>query len=281
MSVKGIGFAADTHVNSIFGLMPPGFVNSAGVEVPLNYGQKWLWECWMKLADWFTECGIVALVFVGDVVDGNQEAQRGTEKVMAQLKDARDAAVMALSAMLSRLAVGLPFYMIQGTEYHDAKAGECADEVADKLKAVRYPGLGTGRRSRDMMDLEVDGVLLNVSHGISASSGFYRATALDREGIWSALAGKEGKARKADCLVRAHVHNFCHLEHASKHIVTTPGFQLQTRHMRKNSVYRMVPDLGGIIAWVDGEAKKKHEDPIRVSKKLFDLPEPPVARLVL
>ena len=41
------------------------------------------------------------------------------------------------------------------------------------------------------------GVGINFSHGISVSSGFYRATAHDREGVWAALVGQAGKVPQA------------------------------------------------------------------------------------
>jgi len=159
------------------------------------------------------------------------------------------------------------------TEYHDERAGQSADAVAEALHFQKYSGAGTGRYSREVLDLDVDGVILNFSHGIGTSSGLYRTTAVDREAVWSALSGKDGKALRADCLVRSHAHYYTHIEHASKHAFITPCFQLQTRFMRRGSVYRMLPDIGAAMIHVDGEAKKRGDDPIRVSKKLFPLPK--------
>jgi hypothetical protein len=122
------------------------------------------------------------------------------------------------------------------------------------------------------LDLEVDGIILNFLHAISVSQGLYRATALDREGVWSAIAGKEGKAPKADVVVRSHVHYFDHLEYPTKHILVTPCWQLQTRYMRKHSAYRMIPDIGAVILELDPDAKRAREDPITVRKILYPLP---------
>jgi hypothetical protein len=168
----------------------------------------------------------------------------------------------------------IPWYAVQGTEYHDAKAARELEVVAHNLGCKRYGtlGQGSGVWSREFLDLSVDGVVINAAHHVSVAGGFYRATGIDREAQWSAIAGKEGKIPKADCLVRSHCHFFCHVEHASKHAVITPCWQMQTRFMRKNSVYRMLPDIGGLLIWIDGEQKQKGEDPIRIQKILYALP---------
>ncbi len=212
-----------------------------------------------------------AIVVNGDMIDGEQGAQRGTELCLPILKDQGEAAAICLETM--RDIVGnVPFYGVQGTEFHDSKGGQAADAVAERLNMVAYKGYGTGKRSREILDLDVDGAIINFLHGISVSSGLYRATAPDREALWSALSGKEGKAERADCIVRSHAHYFVHLEHPTKHAVITPCFELQTRYMRKNSAYRMMPDIGAVVIWVDGEVKKLKGDPIRVVKRLFPLP---------
>jgi len=80
-------------------------------------------------------------------------------------------------------------------------------------------------------------------------------------------------------LIRSHVHNFQHAEHASKQGVITPCWQLQTSFMRKNSTYRMLPDVGGIFIEIDGEQKKKGRPPCRILKELYPLPPVRVASL--
>lgn len=268
---------SDLHCGSIFGLLPSGFENSEGKEVGLNAGQAYLLECWKHMLSTVKREKLDAIIVNGDAIDGLQHAQRGTELALPLLFDQRGAAIDLLRP-LSKLA---PMYFVQGTEYHDCKAGASCEAVAEDLHAVRYSGPGTGKFSKEVLDLDVDGVVLNFAHGISVATGFYRATPLDREGIWSALAGKDGKMPKADCVVRAHAHNFVHVEHASKHIVQMPCWELQTRYMRKNSVYRMVPDIGYLVIEVDSGAKRDGQDPIRVRKQLYSLPKVPIAKLAL
>ena len=270
-----VAVVSDLHCGSIFGLLPPGFMRSDGGEATLNAGQQYLHECWQHAVKTIQATQPDAVVVNGDVIDGLQHAQRGTELSLPLLFDQRGAAIELLKP-LAKLA---PIYFVQGTEYHDCKAGASCESVAEDLHAVRYPGPGTGKFSKEVLDLEIDGTIINFAHGISVASGFYRATPVDREGVWSALSGKEGKVPRADCVVRSHAHYYVRVEHESKHILITPCWQLQTRYMRKHSVYRMQPSIGCVLLTVSPGEKRAGGDPIHVEKRLYPLPKLPTAKL--
>ena len=272
---KAVLVVSDLHCGSIFGMLPPNFVGSTDVMIDQNPLQRYLWKCWADLCKKVNNIPeIVAVVVNGDVVDGTQGAQRGVELNLPIIQDQVLAAEGCLQTLKSSLDPKVDWYAVQGTEYHDARAGQLLDDVARRLGCKKYGSLaaGSGIYSREFLDLEIDGVVMNFAHGISVAGGFYRATAVDREGIWSALAGKEGKLPKADAVIRSHCHFFVHVEHASKHVAITPCWEMQTRYMRKNSVYRMLPDLGAMLVWFDGDLKKCKEDPIVIRKILYDLP---------
>jgi hypothetical protein len=169
--------------------------------------------------------------------------------------------------------------VIAGTAYHTSPAAREEEVIAQALKAVTYRGAGTGRYVRQALDLDVDGVLLNFAHAIGVTTGSYRATAIDKESMFATLAGREGKATKCDGIIRSHVHSFTHVELPHKHALTTPCWQLQTEFCRKKSQYRMLPDVGGVVLWIDGAAKKVGEDGIRVEKIMYPLPAPTVTKL--
>lgn len=271
MSKTNILVVGDTHVGSLYGILPDKFIGSDDREVTLNPGQRHLWNCWDHLCGEVSKIKIDAIVHNGDMVDGHQRAQGGTELSLPIWADQTEAAIILMRKLLS--AAGKPaFYQIQGTEYHDEKGGTAAEDVARALGATSYNGLGTGKYSRDCLDLDIDGVVLDFCHHIQGAGGLYRGTPTDREGVFSALAGKDGKAPKADAVFRSHLHYFVHTEHASKHIAIVPCWQLQTRFMRKLSRYKMIPDIGAILVTVDPEAKKNGEDPISIRKFLYPLP---------
>lgn len=270
-SSKSLLIVSDLHCGSIYGLLPPDMITSDGRSVPPNPGQQYLWECWQVVCELAASRGVDAVIVNGDVVDGRQRAQRGSELCLPLVEDQARAAEQAL-LYLRKYLPAAKWYFVQGTEYHDATAGREVEVVARALGAVSYHGVGSGRYSREVLDLDVDGVIVNCAHHISVSSGLYRATAPDREALWSALAGKTGKMPRADLLVRSHAHYFVHVEHESKHIVITPCWQLQTRYMRRHSVYRMLPSIGAIVVYVEPEAKRIGYDPVRIEKVLFPLP---------
>jgi len=273
---KRIGALSDLHCGSIFGLLPPKFVTSDDREVKPNAGQKYLWRCWEDAAE---SIGILdALIINGDAIDGHQRIQMGTELCLPLLADQTEAAVASLEYFISKTKPKRIF-MTAGTEYHEGCAAREAEVIAERIKASKYQGPGSGRYVREILDLEVDGIILNFQHGIGTGSGLYRATAPDREGIWSALAGKAGKSPKADCVIRSHNHAYILVEHPSKSIVVTPCWQLQTRFMRKNSAYRMLPDIGYILITVDAGKKRRGYDPCQVDKKIYPLPEPRLTHL--
>jgi len=220
-----------------------------------------------------------ALIVNGDSIDGEQRKNHGTELCFNRLEDQTECAVSCLKYLIDTAKIP-KIYIVSGTAYHDSPAGREAENIAQRIGAEQYQGLGAGRYCRDMLDLDVDGVILNVQHGIPTSGALYRGVAPDREALWSALAGKEGKAAKADCIVRSHVHTFTEIVHPTKHGLVTGCWQLQTSYMRKSSAYRFIPDIGYAIINIDGEAKKCQQDPISIFKKLYPLPTPKVTKLI-
>lgn len=271
--MKTIVVVSDLHCGSVFGLQPPPEMLELSDDrsVNLNAGQKYLWECWKDFCDRMGKLKPDVVIFNGDMIDGEGRKNRGVECSLPMLADQCEAARVCIEYLLKKCGKP-PIYFTAGTEYHVGAAAREEEDVARSLGATLYRGLGTGRYVKEVLDLEVDGVILNFAHHGGTAGGFYRATMADREGIWSALAGKEGKSPKADHVGRAHAHCFVHLEHPSKHITYGPCWQLQTRFMRHGSVYRMIPDIGGYVILVDGAAKRAGGDPITVQKVMYSLP---------
>ena len=269
---KGVLVVSDLHVGSIYGMLPPDYEAEDGTRVGQNPGQRYLWDCWLHLCETVKKMNIVAVVINGDLIDGGQHMQKGTELCLPRLGDQAEASACVLRPLRKNTAQS-KWYAVKGTEYHDSKGGEKADHVAEKLNCERYKGAGPGRFAREVLDLSVDGTIINFSHGISVSGGLYRATAADREGVWSALAGKDGKLPKAHVVVRSHAHYFVRVEHESKHILITPCWELQTSYMRKNSVYRMLPTIGAVILWIDQTATDRGMDPMHLQKIIYALPK--------
>lgn len=226
---------------------------------------------------WATKSRLDAIIVVGDVVEGKQFKSHGSELCLPLIADQEQASIKILEPLVGSAKCKL--FVVKGTFYHDDELGRSVDNVAQALGATAYEGMGTGLHAKEVLDLDIQGVVIDVSHGISVSGGLYRAVAIDREALWSAIAGKMGKAPKADILVRGHAHYFVHVEHPTKHALILPAWQVQTSYMRKNSRYRMIPDLGAVVLNIDPEAKKRGDDPCYVQKRIYDLPAQKLTRL--
>ena len=276
---KCVLVVSDLHCGSVFGLLPPNFETSSGAHLAQNASQRYLWECWMDMVEWAARMPVVALIVNGDMIDGRQDKQHGSELALPLPGDQGQAAIQALTVLRKRLPLSHKLFILQGTEYHDGLAGKEADTVAQLLGATQYRGLGTGRYTREVLDLDIDGVAINFAHHVGTTMGMYRGTAIDKESLFATLAAREGKHIRCDALIRAHAHHFVHEELPHKHGVIGPCWQLQTRFMRKKSVYRMIPDIGWVALWVDPAAKKAGMDPIRVEKRIYSLPPATCTRL--
>jgi hypothetical protein len=279
MSKKGV-VVSDLHAGSIYGILPPDFVTYEGVPCTPNIGQEYLWDCF---TDFCQRVGVFKPDFViinGDMIDGKQHRNDGAELKLPDWRDQRLAAQAAL-LYLQGYAPGAKWYFTQGTPYHVGNFGDAEENIAEALGAEKYHSVGTGRLCREVLWLEVEGVILEAAHHIAVAAGFYRLTPLDREAQWSAISAKDASkgVPKSDLLIRSHVHTYSYGEHASKQIVTTPCWQLQTRYMRKQSVHRMHPDIGGIFITVDGEAKARGNAPCLIQKELYKLPAVPITSL--
>lgn len=278
--MKKLCIVSDHQCGSLFGTLPPGFITAEGVEKILNPGQKYLWECWIDFCERTKEFKPDAIFYNGDAIDGRQRKQEGTELSLNLVSDQVRAAVQTLK-VLKKAAPNAKWYFTRGTAYHVGNAGQDEEEVALQLGAERYPSVGTGVYVREVLWLNIEGVIVEAAHHIGVSQGFYRLTQFDKEMQWSAMAAKDDTKGipKADLLIRSHVHNFQHAEHASKQGLVTPCWQLQTPFMRKNSTYRMLPDIGGVFIEVDGSAKKRGKPPCRILKELYPLPPVEIAKL--
>lgn len=269
--MKKILVTGDLHCGSVYGLLPPSFERQ-DKKGRGYYGRTYLWQKWLDMAK--ATSGADVVIVNGDLTDGRQQLQQQTEMNLADTSEQVSACIECLKQL--RPKKDAKWFFIKGSEYHDLRGCPTVEAIANAFHAVQptpRDNVGVGVYSWDVLDLEVEpNVIINVQHGTGVASGFYRSTPYDREGIFSALAGKEGKMPKADCVVRSHAHIFLHLEHASKHIIAVPAWQLQTTFMRKNSCYRMIPDLGTVVIYADSKEKSAGRDPIRLEKHLYPLP---------
>lgn len=257
---------SDTHNGSFYGLLPPKFVTFEGVEKIINVGQEYLWECWLDFCNQVEDFEPHFVIANGDLVDGPQRKNQGSELSLSSWKDQRDAAIKTLKVLRS-VTRKAKWYFTQGTPYHVGHFGEAEEDIAEAMGATAYPSVGSGKLCREVLTLEVEpGFILQAAHHIGFAS-VYTTTPLEKERQASRVAG-----RAVNLQVRSHVHNYTEVFKGNCRTVTSPCWQLQTRYARKNSVDRLLPDIGGLFVEVD---KGKS----RVWPELYDIPDVEIAKL--
>jgi hypothetical protein len=272
----------DIHVGSMYGMLPPDFISTDGSEKPQNPAQRYLWECWVDMKQKAAKFAIDSVIVNGDVIEGKQAKQKASELTLVAPNDQESAAVFLLRDLRNWLEKNtgreVPFYIVQGTEYHEGRGAEELESIAARVRGANINSNFSGRHSKEVLDLDIDGVILNFAHHLGGGAGFTRSGNLDAEALWCQITASKGQSVPADLIVRSHLHYYMHVEHTSRHAVLCPCWQIQTRFARHRSAYKLMPDIGALIIHVNPEAKRRGLDPIAFTKLLYKLPTPKVSK---
>lgn len=267
MTEKRVVVVSDTHNGSFYGLLPPEFITYEGVPKLQNAGQEFLWECWLHFVNCVEEFSPHAVILNGDIIDGPQRKQHGAELSLPDARDQRRAAIATLKVLRS-VTRKAKWYATQGTPYHVGHFGDAEEDIAEAMGCTPYPSVGAGNLCREVLRLDVDGVILEAAHHIGFAP-VNRSMPLERElrAAW---------AEPADLMIRSHVHYHKMVDNRA---VTTPCWQLQTRFGRKSSVHHVKPSIGGTYIRIDPSAKKRGHTPCQVDWELYQTPALPVVKL--
>lgn len=230
-----VGIIADLHCGSKWGLLDPD-----DAQHKQNVGQRYLWACWLQLAEDFAPLDLLAIN--ADVIDGSEPKSQGTGILTADTSEQAEIAYRCLRAFVN---ICKPAVIVRtgGTSYHEGFNG--ALKLLDKSL-----GITVGRVAEDMNPLNVeleDGHVLNIKHHPEGSSALYTGTVQDRELLWATLVEATKGIPEADIIVRSHLHHYSRFDTARKAHILTPCFQLQSGHAQKQRYYRFRPDIGGVI----------------------------------
>ena len=177
------------------------------------------------------------------------------------------------------LSTSTKTYMVDGfashnTDYHVGTVGQDEEAIAVAVHAEHYKGTGAGQRIHEVLNLEINGLVANFAHHIGVSNA-NKAGVIDKEITASILAELAGHSR-TDVLIRNHVHTYRQVGSGYRHGATSPAWQLQTKFTRRGGVFQQVPDIGGLVVWLDGQAKQNNDDPVRIQPILYPLQSPQV-----
>jgi len=227
---------------------------------PRHLGIRYLMDCWGHAQDALPR-SIDLLVLTGDLIDGAQRKSSGTGLFSTKLSDQVDGAIEVLRPIAKRSKV---IYRVEGTPYHEDFHGA--------LKELDY-ALGVSI-SKQVIDLDLNGEILNVAHHPTGGSTLYKGTAVDREMLWADISSTRGKVHRPRWVVRAHKHNYLKLEDTHSIGISLPCWELSTPHAKKQAYWRFQPDLG--VVWMEKDASEPGG--YRIRKTLYDPPKEELVR---
>ena len=226
-------FLADLHVNSYWGIWPPNFV-SEGVPFAPTPDSVWLWE---NAFHHLREAPTPDLAVVnGDLTHGKNYKSDGTG-VYTQSQDIMNQAASEVVAMMLDTT---PWFMVQGTPYHEPSVAH----VAHVLGAKPWD---TGERYGQILDLKIRGIGVNIAHHPDGGAAIYKGTTMDRMSLWSIISSALGKVFDAPLIVRSHYHFFACWQANGRTVVQTPCWSFPDPHAKKTGYFRYTSDIG----WVD------------------------------
>lgn len=269
--MKCVVDVGDLHAGSLYGLLPPEFEKSDGSICPQNEPQKYLWECWDSFGEQVSKYPVAAIVANGDMVDGLGFKVKGGEQSLNREAEQARAAVLCMEHLLKKFPKRPRLLHVAGTDYHVGTLGREEEGIAQALKAEIYEGEGAGYYIKEVLNLEVDGVMGNFAHHLSFAP-VNKTQPIDKELQGALLEELDGNPT-VDYLIRNHVHYYRSVGAGYRHGATSPCWQLKTKFGRRSGVFRFKPDVGGLVIWIDGDAKRAGDDPVRIQPILYPLPK--------
>jgi hypothetical protein len=271
ISGKFVLVVSDMHVGSAYGLLPYGFVGSTGVELNLNIGQEYLWECWKHFIQ-DVPLRVDALIVNGDAIDGQNVKEQGRHLCEVDPEFQAEGAAILLQPLLQRVTPGESgirhIYVGRGSRYHSGSGAGDAEFFAAMVHARRGPD---GRHTRPWTHLVVEDTLFDFAHHQSTTI-HYRSMPLEREiGFFLERAGRMRQpVPERVVIVRSHTHGSCRsYTECGFTAVPTPAWKLQDAFaaMSRYPNRWMSAHIGGVGFRVQGTN-------VEVIPYLYDHPAP-------
>ncbi len=229
---RTIAFLSDLHAGSWWGLWPNSKLPATGFV-----GVRYLLDCWADLfKSWPRQIDV--LILAGDLIEGPQRKSGGIGCFAVSDREQVEGAIELLRPICRRAKRVL---RLTGTPYHDGHG--------DPLLALDY-ALGVDW-SGQILDLDLNGEILNAAHHPMGGGTLYQGTSTDREALWSTISSGTDRTLPSRWIVRAHRHHYIRQETEHKTVVQLPCWQLQTPFAAKANYWRFQPSLGGVLMLAD------------------------------
>lgn len=209
MDFKRLVIINDTHGGSRFGLTHPDYWTFLADPSRKSMGELW-WRWDGAIEEVKAEHPIDIAAFVGDLVDGPGPKSLGTEQTTSHMGFQVDAATRIVEA------VGAPEnHFIMGTAYHTGHGEDYEERIAR----------ATGGTFDHRCFLTVNGVRFDLRHHTGRSSIPYGMNAVEKEKMWNSVLNSYGKEKRADVVLRGHIHWFRYAGTAQYLVMSLPALQ--------------------------------------------------------
>jgi len=189
---KTVCIISDLHCGHKVGLCPPSHFPSS--KKPEGVIARRLWNEFEKIVP--RGCDI--LIVNGDAIDGKGERSGGCEQITTDRDEQADMAAEVIRYVGAEAVV-----VIAGTPYHTGQDEDWEKGIAKDVGAIKFGSHET---------IRVEGVDFDVKHFVPGSQVPHgRHTAIARDRLWEGLWAEYEERRRADVIVRSHVHyhSFC------------------------------------------------------------------------
>lgn len=208
MDKKRILTIGDLHCGHRAGLTPNGYESQlAGHKYKAV--QMDFWREYEDVVDSLRPVDV--LVVNGDCVDGHGHKSGATELIVTDVNRQIEmawACIEYVGAEMVFITYGTPYHVGASVEYEKALAKQLGCQIDSQL------------------DIDVNGLLFNFRHFLSASSVPYgQGTPLAKARFWNLLWSEFDEYPKADIVVRSHTHWFTEMREDNWRAVALPSLQ--------------------------------------------------------
>lgn len=202
-----------------------------GVPFTQSPDSQWIWENAVAQARQLPKADLI--VVNGDLTHGLNRKSAGTGVYTQDQQIVNQAAEKVAHALIGEV----PFYITQGTPYHEPDVAF----VAKKLGAQTWPG---GEQYGQILDLDIRGLGVNIAHHPDGGAAIYKGTTMDRTALWSIISSYLGKVFDASVIIRSHVHFYALWQANGRTVVQTPCMTFPDPYAKKQAYFRYTSDIG-------------------------------------
>jgi len=198
MKNKSLVVLSDTHCGHRAGLTPPSYTDKNGETRELWNPYSPYFKQQRKMWEWFVKNlpkKIDICVLNGDAIEGKGYRSGGTELIMSD----RNTQARICNEILKRVKAK-EYYIVYGTPYHVGQDEDFEENIGRDINVVKYSS---------HLFLQVNNTTFDIKHKIGAAGlPHTRYNSIGKAQLWNSMWAERSGQKKADILIRSHVHYF-------------------------------------------------------------------------